>query len=251
MSNQIPQQGFQGTITPTSVGTPFNSISFIVQSLINGMATATMVRVTSVNNTGGLSQTGVVDIQPLLNQQDGYGNAVPHSIIHNCPYFRLQGGGNAVIMDPQVGDTGLAVFTDKDSSKIIANQQANGGAASSPANPDSARRFNFSDGMYFGGFLNGTPTQYVQFNSDGITVTTPNTVTVNAGSNVTVNATGSATVSSPSIALQNTGSNLLPVLNSLFSTWAANHIHPVLGADTGVPTVAPPIDTQTTIVTAE
>lgn len=179
--------GFQGTQTPNSTGTEFNSISFIVQSLMNGMATATMVRVTAVNNSGGLSPVGLVDIQPLLNQQDGFGNPTPHNIIHNCPYFRIQGGANAIILDPQVGDTGLAVFTDKDSSKIIANQTSNSGGASSLANPDSGRRYSFSDGMYFGGFMNGTPTQYIQFNDDGITVSSNNSVNVTASNGINAN----------------------------------------------------------------
>ncbi len=172
--------GYQGTLNTQSLGTPFNSISFIAQSLINGMATATMVRVTAVHNTGDLSPVGLVDIQPLLNQQDGFGNPTPHNIIHNCPYMRMQGGTNAIIIDPQVGDTGLAVFNDKDISKIIANQQSNGGGASQLANPDSGRRNSFSDGMYFGGFLNGTPEQYIQFNTEGITITSPTSVTINA-----------------------------------------------------------------------
>jgi hypothetical protein len=189
----VPEQGFQGTLNPLSAGTPFNAISFITKSLINGMATATMVRVVAVNNSGGLSPVGLVDVQPLLNQQDGFGNPTPHNIIHNCPYIRIQGGSNAIILDPQVGDTGLAVFTDKDSSKIIANQQANNGGPSQLTNPDSGRRYSFSDGMYFGGFLNGTPTQYVQFNSSGITITSPNSVTINAP---TINLNGVVNTSS-------------------------------------------------------
>lgn len=176
----INANGVQGTQTYESGGSDYNAIEFIAKYVLNSIATTTLVQVVSVTNDGGLSPVGMVDIRPLVNQVDGFGNAVPHNIIHNCPYFRLQGGANAIIIDPQVGDTGIAVFADKDLSKVINNQLSNSGTTASQANPDSGRRFSYSDGLYFGGCLNGTPTQYIQFNASGITITTPNQITINA-----------------------------------------------------------------------
>ncbi len=47
---------------------------------------------------------GFVDLTPLVNLVDGDGNATARPRIDKCPYMRLQGGANAVIMDPAVGD---------------------------------------------------------------------------------------------------------------------------------------------------
>ncbi len=178
MSNN--EYGNQGTQTIDSSATGFNAVSFIAQMLINGMATATLVKVVSSTNNGGLSPVGLVDIQPLINQVDGFGNAIPHSIIHNCPYLRLQGGSNAIILDPVAGDTGIAIFSDKDMSKVVNAQLANGGSTASQANPDSARRFSFADGLYLGGVLNGTPVQYIRYSESGITITSTTEVIINA-----------------------------------------------------------------------
>ena len=68
-------------------------------------------------------------------------------------------------MDPVAGDIGMACFASRDISKVKATKGR--------ANPGSKRAYNFSDAMYIGGMLNGTPTQYVQFNADGITLASP------------------------------------------------------------------------------
>ncbi len=146
--------------------------AFLVKMLLGRMATATLARVVAVSNSGGLSPAGTVTLQPLVNQVDGAGNAVPQPQVFGCPYLRLQGGANAVILDPAVGDIGIAVFADRDISSVIATR--------AQANPGSRRRFDLSDGLYLGGVLNGTPSQYVQFNDGGITLTSPVAVTINA-----------------------------------------------------------------------
>lgn len=152
------------------------------------MATSTLVQILSCTNSGGLSPVGFVDVQPLVNQVDGNGVPVPHGVIHNLPYFRLQGGQNAVIIDPQPGDIGMAAFASRDISSVKANR--------AQANPGSARRFDMADGMYFGGLLNGAPTQYVQFSAAGITITSPTAITLNAPT-ITANASTSFTVNAP------------------------------------------------------
>lgn len=150
----------------------FNAITFLIEQALGRIATATLVQVKSVTNDGGVSPVGFVDVQPLVNQLDGNNNAVPHGVVFNLPYFRLQGGANAVIIDPVVGDKGIAVFADRDISSVKANKVQ--------SNPGSLRCFDMADGLYLGGFLNGIPTQYVQFNSDGITVVSPMKITLQA-----------------------------------------------------------------------
>lgn len=132
----------------------------------------TLVKVMAVTNSGGVSPVGFVDIMPMVGQVDGSGNAVPHATIYHCPYFRLQGGTNAIIIDPQVGDLGWAGFADRDISSAVANK--------GPANPGSRRMFDMADAVYWGGMLNGTPTQYIAFSSSGIAIHSPTQISMSA-----------------------------------------------------------------------
>lgn len=184
----MANQGYASFLAPGEAVDPTAAQTFMVRMLTGKMATATLVEVISCTNSGGLSPVGFVDVQPLVNQVDGNGVPVPHGVIHNLPYFRLQGGANAVIIDPQRGDIGMAAFASRDISSVKANR--------AQANPGSARRFDMADGMYFGGLLNGAPTQYVQFSAAGITITSPTAITLNAPT-ITANASTSFTVNAP------------------------------------------------------
>ena len=179
--------GFAGQQDPSDSNSPFNAQSFLVWSILARISTATLVQVKAVTNAGGVSPVGFVDVLPLVNQMDGAGNALPHGTIFTCPYFRLQGGANAVILDPQVGDVGIAIFPDRDISSVTANREAaiaghtTGNADYNPqANPGSWRRFDMSDALYIGGVLNDVPTQYVQFSEAGISVTSPTAINLAA-----------------------------------------------------------------------
>lgn len=166
------ETGYKGTRTPNSGQGDFNSISFLIRQILNRVNTATLVKVIAVTNSGGVSPVGFVDVQMMVNQLDGYGNAIANSQLHQLPYSRMQGGTNAIILDPQVGDIGIAVFADHDISSVAANKAV--------SNPGSMRRFNISDGLYIGGVLNGTPTQYVRFSGNGINITSPTQISMNA-----------------------------------------------------------------------
>lgn len=161
----MSDNGYTGQQNPTDTTGEFNSSLAIARSVTARMSTATEVQVVSVTNSGGLSPVGFVDVQPLVNQVDGAGKSTPHGILHRLPYFRLQGGTDAVILDPKVGDIGIAVFADHDISAV--------NNAKAQANPGSGRRFDMADGMYIGGVLNGKPEQYIQFNTEGIHVHSP------------------------------------------------------------------------------
>ena len=173
----------------------YQQITFMVQQALAKMQTATLVRIESCTNSGGLSPVGFVDVTPLVNQLDGQGNPTPHVTIYNLPYFRLQGGANGVIIDPQKGDIGVAVFASRDISQVKATRKQ--------GNPGSHRQYSFADGMYLGGMLNGTPTQYVQFSAAGIKIHSPTTVVIEApdvqilAQTVEINASASATVTTP------------------------------------------------------
>lgn len=145
-------------------------LKFIIESVVSRIQTVMLVQVLKVKS-GGINPVGMVDVQPMVAQLDGDGNAVAHGVIHNIPYMRLQGGSNAIIIDPQVGDIGMCGFCSRDISSVKINK--------SLSTPQSKRRFDFSDGLYFGGFLNGTPTQYIMF-SDGIKIYSPSKIELEA-----------------------------------------------------------------------
>lgn len=161
-----------GLLQPGDGAGDFGAQSFLVRQILSRVNTSTLVQVTAVTNSGGLSAVGFVDVQPLVNQMDGANNAVPRGILRKLPYFRIQGGTDAIIIDPKVGDIGIAVFASRDISTVKNTKKQ--------ANPGSGAQFSMSDGLYLGGVLNGVPAQYVQFTADGINVVSPTKVTITA-----------------------------------------------------------------------
>jgi hypothetical protein len=224
-------EGIQGSQFADSATSEFNADEFITWSIISRISTATLVQVKKVTNAGGVAAVGFVDIQPLVNMVDGAGNAYPHGKIFQCPYFRLQGGTDAVILDPKVDDIGIAIFADRDISSVTVNK--------AQSNPGSSRKYSKADGIYIGGVLNGTPQQYVQFTTGGITVKSPSAVTIAA----------------PSIKLENSGAALQTLLNSTLLTWLSAHTHSGVtagSAASGPPATLPiPTTVSTTVTQAE
>lgn len=166
------------------------------------MATATLVRVMACTNAGGVVPVGTVDVQLLVDQVTGDGETVPHGTVFKAPYSRLQGGANAIILDPEPGDIGVCVFASRDISAVKSdpnaarNRQPVAGAP-----PGSKRTYSLSDALYVGGVLNAVPTQFVQFNADGIRVVSPTLVRVEAPS-IDLVATEEVNVIAPQINLQ-------------------------------------------------
>ena len=171
--------GYAGPQWLQTGGSDFNAMAFLTRQIIAGKAFAAMVEVMSVSNAGSVAPVGVVSVQPMVNQVDGFGNQVPHGTIYNLPYFRLQGGANAIILDPVVGDNGLSVICDRDISIVKATKAVSG--------PGSFRQNDWADGCYFGGFLNGDPENYVQFSAGGINIVSTGTINIQSGSTITLN----------------------------------------------------------------
>ena len=161
-----------GLQQPSTESSDYNALLFVIAQELLKMQTATLVKVVACTNSGGLSTAGTVDVQPLINQMTGDRKAVPHGVVYGLPYLRVQGGANAVIMDPTPGDIGICVFANRDISAVVAKK--------GQANPGSLRIFDWSDGLYLGGVLNGTPTQYIQFEGGNVTIASTGTVTINA-----------------------------------------------------------------------
>ncbi len=141
----------------------FNQDQFQIEQALSKARTATPVKVIAVHG-GGTSTPPTVDVQPVINMVDGVGNITPHTTIFGIPVHRYQGGGNAFICDPQPGDLGLMVVSDRDMSALKAQPGSN-------APPGSRRQHNLSDGVYYGVILGGgNPTQAVQFTDTGVRV---------------------------------------------------------------------------------
>lgn len=228
------QSGYQGSMTPASTAGEYNQLSFLIRSILGKANFSTLVQVVSCSNSGGVSPVGTVDVQPLVDQVDGLGNAVPHGVVFGLPYARIQGGTNAIIMDPQPGDIGIAIFADRDISGVKSKKARNV--------PTSGRRNSMSDGIYIGGTLNGTPSQYVQFNASGITIDSPTAAIINApaatvnADTAEINATASASVTAPVINLGATGQSLQEVMNATAAGIFNSHTHPGdSGGTTGTP----------------
>ena len=172
----MPDVGIsQGWAGPSSFADERNASKFEIDRGIARTTPATLVQVIRApydasGNTilaGSPVPIGYVDVQPLVNQLDGFGNPMSHAVVFHCSYWRYQGGAGGIIVDPVVGDIGKFIVADRDTSAVKATNQR--------SNPGSLRRYNKADGTYFGatqGPLNGTsltpPVQYVSFTENGI-----------------------------------------------------------------------------------
>lgn len=157
---------------PTDTASDSNALEFILTQFMSRVWTSLPVLVESVSNQGELAPVGVVSVRPLVNMMDGEGNVVDHTVIYNVPYIRIQGGDNAIIIDPEPGDIGTAFFCHRDISLVKRTK--------APAAPGSLRRFHPSDAFYQGGTLNAAPTQYARFSKEGIELVSPKKITLHA-----------------------------------------------------------------------
>jgi hypothetical protein len=130
-------------------------MEFIARKVANGMATVTLVQVEAVSGDK-------VDVRPMVHQVDGAGTAIPHGIIHDLPWFSLRAGAAVIRAVPVVGDIGMAAFCHSDTSSVRATKQ--------PAAPPTRRRFDWSDGLYLGGFLGPTATTWIDVQAGTIEV---------------------------------------------------------------------------------
>jgi hypothetical protein len=224
-----------GFLTPSDTFGKYAQIRFAVMQALELMQTALPVEVKSCTNSGADSPVGFVSVLPLVNQFDAQGNQTQHGIINNIPYMRVQGGANAVIMDPEPGDIGICVFASRDISSVKANR--------AQSNPGSFRTYDFSDGMYLGGILNGAPSQFVQFSSAGIAITSPTAIVLNApdiqltAPTVEINATTSVTVTTPIL----TVNGAMNVTGDIMGESVNLKTHTHSGVTTGSGDTGPPV----------
>lgn len=138
-----------------------NVIAFIVRQMIAKMDIMKLVKVVKVTpGEGDPPAGGTVDVLPLVMQIDGNGNGYPHTNVTGIPYSRIQGGTNAIVCDPVVGDLGYVVCADRDGTKAVSNRDQ--------SVPGTRRRNSISDGVYAGAVMAVAPEQYLIFTDTGV-----------------------------------------------------------------------------------
>jgi hypothetical protein len=215
---------------PADNASEVGRMNFIIRSALSGLRTAIPVEVISVTNAGGVSPIGTVSVQPMVSAVDGSGQVWEHGTIYNVPYMRIQGGSNGIILDPVAGDIGIATVCDRDISTVKSAKKVSA--------PGSNRKNDMSDMVYLMTIIGAAPTQYVQFSSSGITITSPTNVTVNAPTAI-VNSSTNVTMNTPILKvsgdiIDNYNTNTKTIA-SMRTTYNSHYHSDPQGGNTGAP----------------
>lgn len=208
---------YYGQTDATTGQGEWNKQRFLIQQQMANLNTSMPVEVLSVTGAG-VGPVGFVSLKILVDQVTGNDVTIPHGEIANVPYVRIQGGSNAVIIDPQVGDIGMALFCSRDISAVKNARKS--------APPGSRRMYSFSDCAYLGGVLNGAPSQYIQFTESGIIIHSPSSVKGEAPL---------VQMSATDVQLGNISGALLRLIDERLIGLFNAHVHSSSGA--GTPTV--------------
>ncbi len=159
---------WRGAQTAGSDTTDFNERDFHVRRVLSEARTATLVRVVKAPYDkagnpippGTPGPVGFVDVQPMVNQLDGYGKPIKHGTVFRLNYHRDQSGNGSFINDPVEKDIGVMVVSDRDTSIVRQTDDV--------ANPGSGRQNDLADGTFFGCSQGGgTPKQYMAWLEKG------------------------------------------------------------------------------------
>ena len=145
---------------------------YIINNLIANIHTMMPVKILSVTvPPDSLAPIGRCEVLPLVQQIDGSNNVYPMGKIINVPYLRVQGGKNAIVIDPQVGDVGLCGFCERDISIVKRTGELSA--------PDTRRKYDINSAVYMFTMMSGTPTQYIHFKTSGIDIKTTGDLNIN------------------------------------------------------------------------
>lgn len=176
--------------------TQYNQLCYVVRQIISEMVnTSALVSVSGVEGGGTGNPAGHVSATPLVSQTDAKGNALPMTAIPKLRFFRYQAGKAAIVLDPIVGDQGVAVFFKQDSSGVQ-------DGAKEAVVPASFRSFDQSDGVVLSGVQNQAPTVWIELTQDEtITIHAPKGVKIETDKNVEVEAGVKIKMTAPAIEL--------------------------------------------------
>lgn len=162
------------------IGTETSNTAFQIERFmaeIRGLMLVKVMKVYEIDGkttkqTGLLLPSGFVDIQPIVSQVDGQNQKQDHVTIYHIPYMRANGGNSAFIVDPVVGDIGLAIVSDRDISSAkdaVAQQNSGSGSSGSSSSgmtqtytPNSRRRHDMADCIYITTILSAKPKNFVR-----------------------------------------------------------------------------------------
>ena len=142
-----------------------------IQSMISLINTGELVEVTAVQ-ASGLDPVGFVSVRPLTLRAGADNNTIELGEVHNVPYFRLQGGKNAVVIDPEVGDIGFCGVCSRDTSLVKRVRKL--------AAQNVYRVSDISDSFFFGGWSAQVAEQYIWFNGNEIVIKANSKITLDA-----------------------------------------------------------------------
>lgn len=203
--------GYLDEATPAS---DFAVVQFQIKQALAKVQTATPVKIVSIDAPVSGAAFGFLSVQPLVSQITPDGKPMDHGVINKIPYFRVQGGASAIVIDPEPGDMGILVSAHRDISALKSSL--------GKSLPGSRRRFDLADGMFFGGMLNAVPTQTITFlpGGAGITIKSPMKITLEAPE---------IDINSDDVKINGTS------LHHNTKNVGDTHTHPVTGSTTGVP----------------
>jgi hypothetical protein len=175
----------------------------------------------AVYSGGADSLGGYVDVMPLVCQIDNFHNTLSPYTLYHLPYSRIQGGIAALVIDPQPGDIGLAVFAKRDSSRVKPGQ-------AEPVGPGSFRCFDQADGFYIGGFLNKAPESWLEIDpvSGDISLSTKT-----ANVDISCRESGNIEINAKSGNVSLKGSQAINIVAPLINLWGKVNVNGSLIAD--------------------
>ncbi len=177
--------GFAGPVDADAL----NSDQFRTKHQLARLRTGVVVKVVAVYPGNGADTPTTLDVQPMVDQVDPGGNRTPHGTIYGIVQHRIHGGGNAILIDAEVGDVGFMVCADRDISEVL---KSNGQQSA----PGSMRRHDMSDAVYHGGLWTAAPTNVVDLRGGNISIASPGNIAHTAGGTIAINATGGFTMGS-------------------------------------------------------
>lgn len=150
------------TLQPWNVASDANALEFTIRRMLGQ---ATFIELVIVEGVDTAAKT--VQVKQLVKPVDAAGNPIEAQSVYSIPFFRLQMGNSAIIINPAVGDFGLMLVCDEDISNVKANKSA--------AMPAHEGRHARASGIYLGGIalMNGSPTEYLEFTGSGINLVAP------------------------------------------------------------------------------
>lgn len=151
---------------PSDMSCQGNAVLSLIAGAIKGCVFADIVIVKKVNGK-------TLTVFPLVTGTNASGGSIANQDVYNVPFIQYQAGNSAVKMTPRIGDIGLVIACDKDTTNVRASRK------SGP--PPTQRRHSYSDAVYITAIasLNDEPTEFAEFTGSGINIQSPGVVNIN------------------------------------------------------------------------